>query len=325
VEGGEPPDPYRVLVSEIMLQQTTVATVGPYFQKFMKRWPTLNDLASAKLDAVLRMWAGLGYYRRARLLHACARKLREEFGGGFPQDEKTLGTLPGVGPYTAAAIAAIAFGQPANAIDGNVERVMSRIFSISDPLPKSKAKLRAAAATLIPEKRCGDYAQALMDLGATVCTPRSPECGLCPWQKTCRAFAQGLQESFPRRAKAKVKPLRRTVAFVLINSRGEVLLRRRPPRGLLAGMMEVPSSPWREGAAMPSLSDARAYAPSAEKWKRCPVLVRHIFTHFTLEVTVATATTEKRVRGHWVDPHKLDDEALPSLMKKIVRSALKIN
>jgi len=321
-EGKERPDPYRVLVSEIMLQQTTVATVGAYFLKFMKRWPTLNELGSAKLDTLLRVWAGLGYYRRARLLHECAMRLRDEFGGKFPQDEKTLNALPGVGPYTAAAISAIAFDWPANVVDGNVERVMARVFAMSDPLPKAKAKLRKAAAGLVPDKRCGDYAQALMDLGATVCTPRSPQCALCPWRRSCRAFSRGLQETLPRRAKKKPKPLRRAVAFVLFNGQGKVLLRARPGHGLLAGMMEVQSSPWREGD-MPTLGETRAYAPSAEKWKICPVIVRHVFTHFTLEIAVATAVTKKRVEGHWVAPRELDDEALPSVMKKIIRCVFK--
>ncbi len=321
VAKGEKPDAYRVWLSEIMLQQTTVATVGPYFQKFVKRWPTLSDLASAKLDDVLRMWAGLGYYRRARMLHQCAQILHKDFGGKFPQDEKTLQTLPGFGPYTAAAVVAIAFGRKANVVDGNVERVMSRMFLIQTPLPKAKAELREVAATLVPEKRCGDYAQALMDLGATVCTPRSPKCGLCPWRVSCRAFAPGVQESLPRRAKKAVKPFRRTIAFVLINQKGEILLRRRPPHGLLAGMMEVPSSPWREGRA-PKLAEIREYAPSAGKWVPIKGVVRHVFTHFTLEAAVAISATKKRTSGRWVLPQNLDKEALPSVMKKIVRHAL---
>jgi A/G-specific adenine glycosylase len=319
---GQKPDPYRVWLSEIMLQQTTVATVGPYFQKFIKRWPTLKDLASAKLDDVLRLWAGLGYYRRARMLHACARVLRDEFGGKFPRDEETLRTLPGFGPYTAAAVAAIAFGKSANVVDGNVERVMARVFCVSAPLPKAKAELREVAATLVPQKRCGDYAQALMDLGATVCTPRSPKCDVCPWQGACQAYAKGVQEQLPRRVKKKTKPVRRAVAFVLMNGRGEVLLRRRPPHGLLASMMEVPSSPWREGM-MPSLAQAEKFAPTgAETWKQCAGSVRHVFTHFTLEVVVAVAKTKKKIRGHWVPIGKLGDEALPSVMRKIVGRAL---
>ena len=317
-----------------MLQQTTVVTVGPYFLKFIKRWPTLKDLASAKLDEVRRMWAGLGYYRRARMLHQCARKLRDDFGGIFPEDEKTLRTLPGFGPYTAAAVAAIAFGKPANVVDGNVERVMSRMFLIRKPLPKAKAELREVAATLVPPKRCGDYAQALMDLGATICTPRSPKCALCPWNEACQARAKGVQETLPRRIKKKSKPVRRAFAFVLFDGKGEVLLRQRPSLGLLAGMMEVPSTPWREGA-MPTLAQSLKYAPVIEKWRQCDGIVKHVFTHFTFEITVAAAVTKKKIppslklwgtsQGHWVGPHKLDDEALPSVMKKIIRHAMKLS
>ncbi|MDR3424791.1 MAG: A/G-specific adenine glycosylase [Alphaproteobacteria bacterium] len=319
---GEKPDPYQVWLSEIMLQQTTVATVGPYFQKFIARWPTLGDLAAASLDDVLRLWAGLGYYRRARMLHLCAQRLRDDYGGEIPQDEKSLLTLPGFGPYTAAAVAAIAFDRPANVVDGNVERVMARVFHINEPLPKAKKALRAAAAALVPQKRCGDYAQALMDLGATVCAPRSPTCALCPWQEACQAHALGIQETLPRRARVKPKPVRRGFAFVLVNPAGEVYLRRRPPHGLLAGMMEAPGSPWREGS-MPRLAEARPYAPAKAKWRLCPGVVTHIFTHFTLELTVATATTAQSLSGLWLAPDALDREALPSVMKKIVRHAVK--
>jgi A/G-specific adenine glycosylase len=317
---GEKPDPYRVWLSEIMLQQTTVATVGPYFQKFIKKWPTLNDLAMAELDDVMKMWAGLGYYRRARLLHQCAGQVRDDFGGVFPDTEAALQKLPGVGPYTAAAVASIAFGRSANVVDGNVERVMARLFSIDVPLPKGKAKLREAAAVLVPEKLCGDYAQALMDLGATVCTPRSPKCGACPWRRFCSAFDAGIQETLPRREKGDAKPVRRAVAFVLVNSKDEVLLRRRPPTGLLASMMEIPSSPWIEGK-MPSLSRAKKFSPCAAEWRLCEGGVTHVFTHFTLELAVAVASCEKAVEGHWVGVEKLDDEALPTVMKKIVSHA----
>jgi len=319
---GEKPDPYRVWLSEIMLQQTTVATVGPYFRKFVKQWPRLNDLAAADLDDVLRMWAGLGYYRRARMLHQCAQKLSFDFGGVFPKNEETLRKLPGFGPYTAAAVAAIAFGKSANVVDGNVERVMSRVFCIQTPLPKAKPKLREAAATLVPQKSCGDYAQALMDLGATICTPRQPRCDLCPWNAACLAYAKGVQETLPRRVRKKAKPVRRAVAFVLFNERGDILLRKRPPHGLLGGMMEVPSSPWKEGVKL-ALAEALKYAPASEKWKCCAGVVRHVFTHFTLEVVVLTAITAKKIRGHWADAQKLDNEALPSIMKKIVRHVVK--
>ncbi len=303
-----------------MLQQTTVGTVGPYFQKFIKRWPTLKDLAAAQLDDILRAWAGLGYYRRAGMLHACAQALMRDFDGVFPEEEKTLLTLPGFGPYTAAAVAAIAFGNKANVVDGNVERVMARIFAVRAPLPAAKAELRAKAARLLPSKNCGDYAQALMDLGAMVCTPRKPKCDLCPWRAACRACDEGIQETLPRRDKKKAKPVRRAVAFVLFNPKGDVLLRRRPAEGLLAHMMEVPSSPWREGKRI-SLEAALADAPVKAAWVLQKGMVRHVFTHFTLELSVAVATTAKKCRGTWVPVKKLEGEALPSVMKKIVRHA----
>lgn len=314
---GQAVDPYRVWLSEVMLQQTTVAAVGPYFLKFVKRWPSLGDLASAELDDVLRMWAGLGYYRRARLLHACAQTLRDAYGGVFPREEETLLRLPGFGPYTAAAVSAIAFGKRANVVDGNVERVMARIFRIEEPLPRAKTSLREAAASMLPEKRCGDYAQALMDLGATVCTPRSPKCGACPWAKICRAREDGVQETLPRRDKKKPKPVRRAMAFVLVDAKDRVLLRRRPESGLLAGMMEVPTSPWLEGP-LPDLSVVRACAPARGRWTVCPGVVRHVFTHFTLELSVAVAAASRPMRGHWTALDRLGDEALPNLMKKVI-------
>ena len=319
---GKKADPYGVWLSEIMLQQTTVAAVGPYFQKFIRRWPTLRDLGSASLDDVLRMWAGLGYYRRARMLHQCAQKLRDDFKGIFPSDEKTLLSLPGFGPYTAAAVMAIAFDKSANVVDGNVERVMARIFAIREAMPKAKAKLRAAAATLVPQLRCGDYAQALMDLGATICTPRSPKCDVCPWQNECRAKALENQETLQRRTRPRARPTRRTVAFVLLNSKGEIFLRPRPAEGLLGGMMEVPSSPWLEGK-MPTLAQIEKYAPAQARWDVLPGIVTHVFTHFILEISVFVATTRKKFKGNWVLPKKLELEALPSVMKKIVHRALK--
>jgi A/G-specific adenine glycosylase len=319
---GQKTDPYRVWLSEIMLQQTTVAAVGPYFQKFIKRWPSLNHLAAASQDDILRMWAGLGYYRRARMLYQCALYVHDKYGGLFPDTEEALLELPGFGPYTAAAVAAIAFDRSANVVDGNVERIMARLFAIQDPLPKAKIKLRAAAATLVPQKRCGDYAQALMDLGATICTPRSPKCALCPWQKSCKAHAFGIEEQLPKRVRKKMRPVRRAIAFVIQNKKDEVLLRQRPANGLLASMMEVPSTPWTE-SEMPSLSQALKYAPFKAKWNLRPGLVFHVFSHFTLEVAVAVAVTNKTLEGRWIASNRLDDEALPSVMKKIVHYGLK--
>jgi A/G-specific adenine glycosylase len=249
VPGGGTPDPYRIWLSEVMLQQTTVGAVAPYFQKFVKLWPAIEDLAGSTLDDVLREWAGLGYYRRARSLHACARRIVADYGGVFPEDEKELLGLPGFGPYTAAAVRAIAFNQRANVVDGNVERVVARMAAIKTPLPKAKAKVRAAASALLPKSgpgaRYGDYAQALMDLGATICTPQNPKCELCPWVRFCRAYAEGIVESLPHRTKPKPRRTRRAIAFILTNERGEILLRQRPKEGLLGGMMEVPSCLWR--------------------------------------------------------------------------------
>jgi len=305
-----------------MLQQTTVATVGPYFQKFIKRWPSLNDLAAASPDEVMQMWAGLGYYRRARLLHQCAITLKNTYAGIFPDTEQALLRLPGFGPYTAAAVTAIAFDKPANVVDGNVERVMARLFAIREPLPKAKAALRRVAAPLVPLQRAGDYAQALMDLGATICTPRSPKCSLCPWESQCQAHALGIEETLPRRQKKATRPVRRTVAFVLVNAKGEVLLQRRPSTGLLADMMEVPSSPWVE-KAFPLNGKLAAFAPLKGRWVACNGIVTHVFTHFTLEIKTMVYRTKRNVPGHWVSPSQLDREALPSVMKKIIHHALK--
>lgn len=314
---GEKPDPYRVWLSEVMLQQTTVATVSPYFLKFIARWPTLKHLADAQLDDILRLWAGLGYYRRAKMLHVCAREVVKKHGGVFSQDEKALLGLPGFGPYTAAAVVAIAFGISANVVDGNVERVIARIFAIKTPLPKAKAELRLLAAGLVPQEKCGDYAQALMDLGATVCTPRNPKCDLCPWRGQCRALSEGIQGSLPRRAKKKAKPVRRAIAFALFTSKGEILLQRRPATGLLAHMMGVPTSPWVEGKRI-SLKESLAYAPAKANWIMRKGIVRHVFTHFTLELSIAAAKTTKKGGGHWISLEKLSNEALPSVMRKAI-------
>ncbi len=281
--GAERPDPYRVWLSEIMLQQTTVATVEPYFRAFTARWPRIQDLAGASLDEVLAAWAGLGYYARARNLHACAKTIVADHGGDFPGTEAGLRELPGIGPYTASAIAAIAFGRRASVVDGNVERVIARLFAVETPLPAAKAVLRGLAAGLLPEAAparfpFGDYAQAMMDLGATVCLPRRPRCAACPLAKVCAAHAAGLAEDLPRRAPKKARPTRRGVIFRVVRSDGAILLRRRPERGLLGAMMELPSTDWREAPwAGP---EALAQAPLAAGWTELPGLVRHNFTHF---------------------------------------------
>lgn len=315
---GRRPDPYRIWLSEIMLQQTTVSTVGPYFRAFLDRWPAVVDLAAADLDAVLHAWAGLGYYARARNLHKCARAVAGEHGGVFPDTEAALRKLPGIGPYTAAAIAAIAFDRPAVVVDGNVERVMARLFAVDENSPAAKARLRALAEGLTPQARPGDYAQAAMDLGATVCTPRAPKCLMCPWQPECEAQALGIAESLPRRAPKAERPLRLGIAFWTVRSDGAVLLRRRPERGLLGGMMEVPSSDW----AARGPADMVA-APVAADWRELPGQVNHGFTHFRLELRVLAAQVRKNAKadGIWVMPDALGDHALPTLTKKVVRHA----
>ena len=319
---GAPGDPYRVWLSEIMLQQTTVGAVIPYFQNFVRRWPELPALAAAGLDDVLLAWQGLGYYARARNLHRCAQVLCAEHGGRFPEDEAGLRSLPGIGPYTAAAIAAITFGRPATVVDGNVERVMARLFAIEAPLPNSKPLLTLAAAGLTPRRRPGDYAQALMDLGATVCTPHTPDCGACPWRRGCRARARGMAAELPRRIKKKPRPTRYALAYWVVRRDGAVLLRRRTESGLLGGMMEVPSTPWREQAW--PISEAAPHAPVAAQWHRLPGTVGHTFTHFHLEVAVIKGRVNGAdpAQGVWARPADFGGHALPTLMKKIARHVL---
>lgn len=322
-EPGRPADPYHVWLSEIMLQQTTVAAVGPYFRDFLARWPTVTDLAAADLDEVLRAWAGLGYYARARNLHRCARVVAEAFGGVFPDDEDGLRRLPGIGPYTAAAIAAIAFDRPAAAVDGNVERVLSRVFTVRDPLPGSKPVIRGLAARLVPDRRAGDHTQALFDLGATVCTPRRPRCMVCPWAEPCGARAAGMQEALPAKAAKADQPTRHGVAFFVTDRDGNVLLRRRKDEGLLGGMMEVPSTDWTPVGT--DLATAAAQAPVAAEWRPLSGTVRHTFTHFHLHLRVLAGRvdTAPRLPGCvWVPPDRLGDEALPTVMRKVVRHAV---
>ncbi|MBP2292504.1 A/G-specific adenine glycosylase [Azospirillum rugosum] len=320
---GEEADPYRVWLSEIMLQQTTVPAAAPYFRNFTERWPTVRDLASAPLDDVLVAWAGLGYYARARNLYKCAQVVAGELGGRFPDTEAGLLELPGVGAYTAAAITSIAFGRKATVVDGNVERVIARVFAVEEPLPNVKPKLKALAATLTPDARPGDYAQAMMDLGATVCTPRKPKCMLCPWAEWCAARAAGIQEELPRKAAKADKPTRRGVAYWLLNPEGAVLLRRRAEEGLLGGMTEVPSTAWTPTA--PDEAAVRAQAPLEAGWRRLPGTVRHTFSHFHLELEVVAAKAGdgwRRAEGLWVPVDRLGGQALPSVMMKVVRHAL---
>jgi A/G-specific adenine glycosylase len=320
---GRAVDPYRVWLSEIMLQQTTVAAVIPYFLAFVARWPTLQAFAAARDEEVMAAWAGLGYYRRARQALACARRVIAEYGGRFPHEERALLALPGIGPYTAAAIAAIAFDERATVVDGNVERVVTRLHAVEEELPGAKARVRRLAEALTPDVRPGDHAQAIMDLGATICTPKKPACALCPWREACAAFARGDPHDFPRKAAKKARPLKRGAAFWV--TRGDdVLLRRRPPNGLLGGMAEVPGTAWSVDFDMeratddPPLPDLR--------WGVLPGAVRHGFTHFELEVTVLVARLPAGTPAppeHWWHPlADLAAAGLPTIMRKIAAKSI---
>jgi A/G-specific adenine glycosylase len=301
-----------------MLQQTTVATVGRYFDRFVARWPDISALAAASLDEVLHLWQGLGYYARARNLHACARTVVERHCGIFPEEAEALRALPGIGDYTAAAIAAIAFDRRGVAIDGNVERVVARLYAVREPSPGVNPHVRALAAALVPDRRAGDFAQALMDLGATICTPRRPRCVACPWRSDCAAVATGRAEDFPARREKPERPLRHGVVFWLTRADGAVLLRRRPENGLLGGMTEIPSTAWR--AAPWSFAEALGDAPAAATWLPLPGAVRHGFTHFLLELAVVAGVGA--VDGIWSPIERLGDHALPTLMKKVARHAI---
>jgi A/G-specific adenine glycosylase len=363
---GERPDPYRVWLSEVMLQQTTVRAVAPYYERFLQRFGDVETLAAAPLEDVLAAWAGLGYYARARNLHACARAVVERCGGKFPAAETELRSLPGIGDYTAAAIAAIAFDLPASPVDGNIERVVARLFAVEEPLPAVKPRLRQLARALTPPLRAGDFAQAMMDLGSTICTPKRPACALCPWNDGCAAFARGDAETLPRRTPKRDGALRRGAAFVARRADGHLLVRTRPLKGLLGGMTEVPTTAWvadfDEGDALRSAPRFSSPLPSAERsvsgesasgvrgkrstkaeravtplpqggrgqpivWRRIPGVVRHVFTHFPLELSVYVAEFPAGVRGapsgaRWIRIENIADEALPSLMRKVLAHAL---
>ena len=321
-KAGETADPYHVWLSEIMLQQTTVAAVKSYYEDFLRRWPTVENLAKAPLNDVLAAWAGLGYYARARNLHKCAAIVTERHGGRFPDTEEALRDLPGIGRYTAGAIAAIAFDRPATIVDGNVERVVTRLYRIETPLPKAKPEIWELAEALTPVARAGDYAQAIMDLGATICTPQKPACSLCPWRGDCEAFAAGDQDSYPRKTPKAERPQRHGAAFWILNDRGEVALRRRPPSGLLGGMLEPPGTEW--GDTAPSEAAALRKAPLAAEWRWCDGMVRHVFTHFALDLKVAVALVKGRPLKdvEWVPVDRLGSVALPSVMAKVAKLAL---
>lgn len=312
---GVVPNPYAVWLSEVMSQQTTLAHATPYWSRFLEQFPTVSDLASADRELVLSMWAGLGYYARARNLHKCAGVVRDEHAGSFPTDEKTLLSLPGIGPYTAATIAAICADEATNIVDGNVERVISRIFAYDTPLPKGRNGLRELAGQLVRPERPGDYGQALMDLGATICLPKNPSCGLCPWSKWCKAHAAGEEIKYPRKAKKQPLPVRYGYAYVLL-SEGHFFVEQRPDKGLLGGMLGLPTSEWGEKPA-----DHRA-APQPENgprnWQNIGV-IKHVFTHFELRLEVFTAEIADRTIGEW----RQDISALPTVFKKCAKLAHK--
>ena len=332
VAPGKRADPYRVWLSEIMLQQTTVKAVIPFYLRFLARWPTVKALAAAPLDDVLAAWAGLGYYTRARNLHKCAVAVAEGLGGKFPGTVAELQQLPGIGPYTAAAIAAIAFGEAATPVDGNIERVVARLFAVRQPLPAAKLELKRLAATLTPARRAGDFAQAMMDLGASVCTPRRPSCLVCPVQQDCAAAAHGIAASLPLRLERVERPQRVGFAFVALREDGHMLLRKRPEAGLLGGMLEVPGTAW--GDLLPPAKEALRSAPLRADWWAVPGTVVHVFTHFRLELIVYRALVPADAtltfwaepeRCQWVARRDLHAAAVPSVMRKVIAHALKEN
>lgn len=312
--GAAASDPYRVWLSEIMLQQTTVAAVKPYFEKFTARWPNIRALAKADEAELMAAWAGLGYYARARNLIACARTVTNLHGGQFPEDEQALRTLPGIGIYTAAAIAAIAFGKRAVVVDANVERVVARLFAVEEALPGAKAILHALADRITPGTHSGDFAQGMMDLGSTICTVKDPKCLLCPLESACTGKAEATR--YPVKQPKSPRPERHAAIFWVENN-GKVLLRRRPPRGLLGGMMALPTGPWTD--ADPGLADA----PPAKAWR--PVgQVRHIFTHFALNASIYRARSDTAEDDSlWWPISRIDEAGLPTLFAKAARIALK--
>ncbi len=312
-------DPYRVWLSEIMLQQTTITTVKPYFEKFLAAFPTIEALAEAPLDAVLSLWAGLGYYARGRNLHTCAIAIVR--AGGFPASPAGLAEFPGIGPYTAAAVASIAFDYPAVPVDGNVERVLSRLLHIDAALPAGKPVFRAAAARFEDAHRPGDFAQALMDLGSTICTPRNPSCEICPWAVSCLARAAGDWEKYPRKIPKKTKPIRYGVVFVHLNDDG-ILVARRPETGLLGGMLEVPGTPWRDEVW--SHEEGLSSAPVVNQdWQNAGI-VRHIFTHFDLRLDVFVAQSSKLDNALRIPIADLATVAIPSVVMKVIKLALSV-
>lgn len=314
-------DPYHVWLSEIMLQQTLVQAVKPYFAKFLRLWPDVGSLAASDQEEVMKAWAGLGYYSRARNLKKCAEIVASDHGGEFPDTAAALKKLPGIGDYTASAIAAIAFGRAETVVDGNVERVVSRLASIAKPLPEAKSEIRSLTADMVPSNRPGDFAQAMMDLGATVCTSKKPECFVCPLREMCTALAEGDPERFPVKPAKKAKPLRKGAAFVAVRRDGAVLLRKRAENGLLGGMSEVPTTGWTARLDGKTGADA---APFTADWQKSGT-IRHVFTHFELELTIFSAKEIDMTHSDgswWSSRSDLPGEALPTVMKKVIEAAL---
>ena len=320
IAGGKP-NPYHVWLSEIMLQQTTVPTVKNYFQHFIAKWPSVADLANASLDDVLHAWQGLGYYARARNLYKAAQIIRDEHNGLIPSSHADLLALPGIGPYTAGAIAAIAFNKPHAAVDANIERVMARLYAIKTPIKQAKKKLYQLVEQELPTKRPGDFLQALMDLGSSICTIDQPSCARCPLQAPCKANAQNIASHLPVKTRKAQKPVRRGLLYVVFNRKGEILLRRRPEKGMLGGMMELPGTAW----------DQKEYSkntllnpPHSTKWQKLHGRVRHSFTHYDLELTIYKTKSDKKLfpASIWVAPDLLSQYALPTLFKKALRQIL---
>ncbi len=318
---GERPDPYRVWLSEVLLQQTTAAAAAPYFLKFVARWPRVEALAAASFDEVMAAFSGLGYYSRARHLHACAQEVARR-GGRFPRSEAELRVLPGLGAYTAAAVAAIAFDGRTAPVDGNIARILARLHALETPIAQARREIAEAAAALTPAKRPGDFVQALMDIGALVCRPRQPDCPACPLRPVCAAARAGAPEAYPRRGAAKSRPARVGAAFFAWREDGAILARRRPPKGLLGGTLELPGGPWE---AAERAGPGRDHAPFAAAWRRLPGEVEQAFTHFTLRLTLYAAEVERAAPAAeglmWIEPDLADEAGFSSLMLKAIAHA----
>jgi A/G-specific adenine glycosylase len=319
-EPGETPEPYRVWLSEVLLQQTTARAAAPYYQAFIAKWPRVEDLAVAPVEAVMSAFAGLGYYSRARNLHACAKEVARR-GGAFPSEEAELRALPGVGAYTAAAVAAIAFGRQSAPVDGNIARILARLLALEKPIASARGELAAAARRLAPSRRAGDFAQALMDIGATLCRPRNPDCSSCPLAEDCAAFRAGAPEAYPRRVELKARPRRQGAVFFARRSDGAFLARRRPRNGLLASTMELPGTPWTSNGPDDCFAGS---APVIAPWRRLPGEVEQVFTHFALRLTVYAAEFDGGAPAgcFWVAPDTIVGAGFSSMMRKAVEHAL---